>query len=74
MNQQREIILGKALRDFKNDEFSRERSSLKAPKQSSPQLAFQEFHRGANRKQVGRIRMRKGHNNMRNTTRVSRIL
>ena len=48
MNQQRDYMLGAVYRDFKEDEFSGERHSLKAPKQFSPQLACQEFHRGAN--------------------------
>ena len=38
-----------AQRGFKEDGFSGERHSLKAPKQSNPQLACQEFHRGANK-------------------------
>ena len=38
----------KALRDFKENGFAGERHSLKAPQQFSPQLACQEFHRGAN--------------------------
>ena len=41
-------MLGIAQRDFKEDGFSGKRHSLKAPKQPSPQLACQEFHRGAN--------------------------
>ena len=41
-------MLGTAHRDSKEDEFSGERHSLEAPEQSSPQLACQEFHRGAN--------------------------
>ena len=45
-NQQRGLMLGIAQRDFKEDGFSGKRNSLKAPKQPSPQLACQEFHRG----------------------------
>ena len=48
MDQQRGYILGTVHRDFKEDGLSGERHSLKDPKQSSPQLACQEFHRGAN--------------------------
>ena len=48
-NQQRGLMLGITQRDFKEDGFSGKRHSLKAPKQPSPQLACQEFHRGANR-------------------------
>ena len=49
MDQQMGFVLGIALIGFKEDGFSRERHSLKAPKQSRPHLACQEFHRGANR-------------------------
>ena len=48
MDQQRDYILGTAQRDSKEGEFSRERHSLEAPEQTSPQLACQEFHRGDN--------------------------
>ena len=48
MDQQVGFALGIALRDFKEDGFSGERHSLKAPQSSSPQLACQEFHRGDN--------------------------
>ena len=53
MDQQIGFALGIALRDFKEDGFSGERHSLKAPQSSSPQLACQEFHRGANRYKDG---------------------
>ena len=43
MDQQIGFLLGIALRDFKEDGFSGERHSLKAPKQSSPSLLVKNF-------------------------------